>query len=485
MIQVLVFVSNPRRLLMELTRILQVTINEMIPNLAFCVAVLCDGGSNTNYEPSSLENAHLAVLSGENGLIERCSKGLDFDAGEGPQSAVEIRRKFHIWIPPSGLRMTGYHVFLSYRWTGVDRQHLGFDEDLTMGIFQKLSMDALIGPHKEEVNVFLDKQRLQPARDFQSDFADALLSSSLPVIVMSSAALLKMVSLEASSFIDNLLLEWTIIADLKASGVIKHCLVVLFGAHNKLAGSCADVLGDIFEQKVTHVLEAVEGDQSYDKARRTLFSVPNLDSKTIFELLPNVAVKRINDKARSILQEHEMPVSPGLDSRSVRDVVDSLRYSLGVKAWEQAKNGNSSHVNEEVLRAVIKCCSDTVCSVLEQDKPLCPRAAHAASSAAAAQGDHVMGGGDSAVPSQQQECTGTEDAIIRRLVDVLARAEIAPIPKRQQFAQALYGIGITNQQQLKDSVVGESPDVDLESQDVGMNRIQKKALMKFLTASQP
>jgi hypothetical protein len=110
-------------------------------------------------------------------------------------------------------------------------------------------------------------------------------------------------------------------------------------------------------------------------------------------VLPNAPVKRIIDKARGILQSRDMPVSPGLDSRSVREVVDAVRSSLGVEAWEQAKKVSSSHVNAEVLRAVIKCCSDEACCVLERDKPLCPRAAHAASFCTAAAAEH----GDDAV----------------------------------------------------------------------------------------
>ena len=308
-----------------------------------------------------------------------------------------------------------------------------------------------------------------------------MLSSSLPVIVMSSAALLKMVSLEASSFIDNLLLEWTIIADLKASGVIKHCLVVLFGAHNKRAGCCADVLGDIFAERVTAVLEAVEDDQNYDDARKTLSTVADLGTKNIFDVLPNVPVKRIIDKAREILRARNMPVSPGLDSRSVREVVDSLLKSLGVKAWEQAKLVTSSHANAEVLRAVIKCCSDEACAVLERDKPLCALAAHAASLSIASQVVSAAGGGVGAVLSQHQQCSDTKDAIIRRLVDILARADICPIEKRQQFAEALYDNCISNEQQLKDSVVGDNPDIDLVS-DIGMKPLQKKQLIRFLAA---
>jgi GTPase SAR1 family protein len=368
-IQILVLVCNPRRLLTELNHLVQSTIDEMIPNLSFCAAVRCDGGMNSNFEPDMIADAHLAVLTGEHGLIECCSKGKDFDAGEGPLSPVEIQRMFQLWLPPSGLLSSGYHVFLSYRWTGIDRQHWGFDEDLSMGIFQKLSMDALVGPEKEEVNVFLDKLRLQPARDFQSDFADALLSSSLPVVLMSSAALLKMAVLSTSSFIDNLLLEWTIIADLKATGVIKHCLVIFFGAHNKLASSCADVLGDIFEQKMPDVLAAVENDKTYDTVRKALAPVADLENKDIFSVLPDVAVQSINDKARCILHAHGLPVSPDISSRSVRQVVESLKLCIGVKTWEEAKKVNSSHAHEETLRVITRHCAHQICSILEKDRP--------------------------------------------------------------------------------------------------------------------
>jgi hypothetical protein len=341
-------------------------------------------------------------------------------------------------------------------------------------------MDALLGSAREEVNVFLDKQRLQPARDFQLDFVGALLASSLPVILMSSAALLKMVSLKTDSPIDNLLLEWALIADLKASGIISHCLTILFGTHNKLAGSCADVLGDIFKENMTAVLAAVKNDLNYDRARSVLASVADLDGKLIFDVLPDIAVKSINDKARCILQAHGLPVSPDIDGRSVRAVINSLKSSMGIEAWEEAKKVNSSHANEEALRVVIQHCSDKVCSILEKDMPLSATAAHAALQVHA-----VTGGGEGAAiafQQQQQPHLDSTEAIIQRLVDILARAGIVPIEKHQQFAQALYENGISNQQILRDSVLGDSPDVDLE-QDVGMNRVQKRNLLKFIAAS--
>ncbi len=85
--------------------------------------------------------------------------------------------------------------------------------------------------------------------------------------------------------------------------------------------------------------------------------------------------------------------------------------------------------------------------------------------------------------SRNQQCSDTKDAIIRRLVDILARADIFPIEKRQQFAEALYDSGISNEQQFKDSVVGDSPDIDLVS-DIGMKPFQKRQLIRFLAALQ-
>jgi hypothetical protein len=51
-------------------------------------------------------------------------------------------------------------------------------------------------------------------------------------------------------------------------------------------------------------------------------------------------------------------------------------------------------------------------------------------------------------------------------------------------AEALDDSGISNEQQLKDSVMGDSPDIDLVS-DIGMKPPQKRHLMSFLAALQP
>ena len=111
-------------------------------------------------------------------------------------------------------------VVWSYQWTG------SFDEDLAISLFNNLS-DDVFGSSSREINVLLDKRWLQDGRNIQDDFADALVKTSVPVVVLSTASLQHMVYLTADSVIDNLLLEWTLIVELLDSRTITHCLPVV------------------------------------------------------------------------------------------------------------------------------------------------------------------------------------------------------------------------------------------------------------------
>jgi hypothetical protein len=134
-------------------------------------------------------------------------------------------------------------------------------------------------------------------------------------------------------------------------------------------------------------------------------------------------------------------VSPGLDSRSVREVVDSLKSSLGVKAWEQAKTVTSSHANAEVLRAVIKCCSDEVCSVLERNKPVCPRVAHAALFSTATHAVSSAGGDVSAMLSTPPPPQAPLDGPVAVLRTMLTLHDVSLVPYASVIHSAL---GITS-----------------------------------------
>jgi hypothetical protein len=229
MIQLLVMVQNPRKLVIEMSRLVQLVINEMIPSLGFISAVFDDGGCGQNFQRSSVETAHLLSLS----QAIKCISSGDIvhvnNATNTFLSATAARALLAPWVPPAGLR-DSYDVFLSYRWTG------SFDEDLTLGLFNNLSEEVL-GSSGREINVFLDKRRLQD--NFQDDFADALLKSSVPVVILSTASLQRMMTLNTNSGIDNLLLEWTLIVELLQSKTITHCLPVIIGTYNPSATSCA------------------------------------------------------------------------------------------------------------------------------------------------------------------------------------------------------------------------------------------------------
>ena len=354
-IQLLVTVENPRKLVSEMSRLVQLVISEMIPSLSFIVAVFDDGSSRQNFQRASVETAHFVSLSqavkciSSGGIVHLNSATNTF------LSAADARVLLQRWIPPTGLRDC-YDVFLSYRWTG------SFDEDLTLGLFNNLSEDVF-GSSGREINVFLDKRRLQDGRNFQDDFADALLKTSMPVVILSTAALQRMVKLTADSAIDNLLLEWTLIVELLDSKTIEHCLPIIIGTYNPSAPSCAAVIADFFKDEV----KAADGSVFYS----------GIDS------LPNVSVTSIVSKVRLMLQQHQLPESPGLSSHTVRSVVKHLSLHQAVfasKLFQDAKFQDvpASHAKEEVTRTVVEHCSGKVRALLEDIEALKLQALQAA-----------------------------------------------------------------------------------------------------------
>jgi len=338
MIQVLVLVETPVALLENLTRLLQVSISELIPNLAFCTAVPLAGSPS---DSGCLADAQFAVLSGTNGVLECSKHNRDFNAGDGSLlSGAQLHDRFGIWLPPSGLRAR-YDVFLSYRWTGK------IEDDLTLGLFNNLSADVL--GSGRGIDVFLDKRRLEDGRNFQDDFADALLKSQFPVVIMSSEALKRMAKLEAGSDIDNLLLEWTLILELLELKKFNLCLPILIGTYNQSAPTCADAISSFFADRV------ILADRS---------EIRQIDS------LPDVPISSIVEKVRSLLGQHGLSETPQLSCRTVRDVVKRLSLQQGVKTWELVQEPKllacpASSVKDEVTRAVIGHCAPKIRSILD------------------------------------------------------------------------------------------------------------------------
>ena len=253
-------------------------------------------------------------------------------------------------------------VVLSYRWTG------SFNEDLTLTLFNNLS-DDVFGSSSREINVFLDKRRLQDGRNFQDDFADALVKASMPVVVLSTASLQRMVYLKADSVIDNLLLEWTLIVELLDSRTITHCLPVVIGTYNPSVPNCSGIIADFFSD----VVKAPNGSVFYSG----------------ISSLPDVSVASIVHRVRLLLRQHHLPESSRLDSHTVRSVVQHLSHHQAVftsKLFEEPRFRDvpASHAKEEVTRTVVEDCRRKIISMLESIEAAKARQCQAAAAAAAA-----------------------------------------------------------------------------------------------------
>jgi hypothetical protein len=299
---------------------------------------------------------HFAILSGSNGILQCSQQNRDFNAGDGSiYSAVQLRQRFGLWLPPSGLKAR-YDVFVSYRWTGK------IDDDLALGLFNNLDSHLLACGRK--IDVFLDKRRLQDGRNFQDDFANALLNSQLPVVVMSTEALKRMATLEAGSGIDNLFLEWTLITELLELRKINECLPILIGTFNESASTCADSISNFFSKTRMVTKFGFLGFKGFSC---------EVSQQTVEEM-PDIVVSSVVAKTRSILGQHGLSESPELSRRTVRDVLRKLSLHQAVKTWDLVKSPKLSacaacSVKNEVMGALIEHCASRIRSMLDGIDP--------------------------------------------------------------------------------------------------------------------
>ena len=258
---------------------------------------------------------HLVMLKGRGGLEERLTTGPPRDLPLAPRrriSPVEARALFGRWLPPQGLRPF-YHVFVSYRWGA-------HDSELVDGIFSRLCVIILVGGR--EIHVFVDRKRLEDARDFSTDFATGLINSRVAVPIVSYAALERMFALTAESNVDNVLLEWTLIKELMDMGHLVYCLPVMLG-------------------KVTP--DATDGE-----------FVSNLFALGALDRLPEVVCVKVADRVKELLEANGMTPSASLHTSTVRDVVKRITRALGVLGWdvnnpggESSSHGGASRMHSE------------------------------------------------------------------------------------------------------------------------------------------
>ena len=142
-------------------------------------------------------------------------------------------------------------------------------------------------------------------RRFDYDFMRALCNSSGAVPIVSKDAIKRMCSIRSDSSEDHVLMEWTLILELQASGSCKFCIPVVIGA----------VATDLDAPTIANFFD---GDP--------LSSLPDV-----------VAEKSVNEVEQFLLSAGYTP-SQQLRLRSVRETVRLLLKNMAIFTWEALAN---------------------------------------------------------------------------------------------------------------------------------------------------
>ena len=303
--QLIIRVDTPFLVVERMLALMQVAVAKMMPSLHFVLAVDQNGGICKDGVVPTFEG-HLVLLDGIGGLEERlmASPSADIKVAPGKHlSAVRAREIFYAWLTPRGL-INDYHVFLSYRWND-------FDTELVKAMFANFYVSVISGGR--QVQVFLDRNRLEEGRIFATDFSKALINSLVAVPIVSHAALDRMFSLKTDSNIDNVLLEWLLIVEMYASGHLKYCLPIMIGKVN-------------------------------EKAQDGNF-ISNLFADKTIDQLPDIVCTKVADRVEELLLANQMTPTASLRTYTVRGVVQKITGALGISAWDvnDAAGASSSH----------------------------------------------------------------------------------------------------------------------------------------------
>ena len=175
------------------------------------------------------------------------------------------------------------------------------DTLLVDGLFHMLSHE-LVANQNRQVQVFLDRRRLQTGRNFKTDFSVAAMNSTVMVLIVSKAALVKMLSLQAESE-DNVLLEWTLALQLIAIKQLHFCIPVM--------------IGEVMEEQAL---------------------ITNLFQDGILEKLPDIVSTATTKQVEALLRSNGFEPSPDLHTLTVRGTVKKVLEGLGVATWDVASS---------------------------------------------------------------------------------------------------------------------------------------------------
>ena len=204
-------------------------------------------------------------------------------------SLHDILRDFDCWLNLSNKAREWYDIFLSYCWGA-------FDSDIVTQVFDAMTNYA-VGTENRRIHVFLDKRRLQKGKEFDREFAKALVNSSVVIPIVSEDALYRMSHEFNPASCDNVLLEWMTTLELMHSQSGK----------SKVQLACPIMIG--------HIEQTAD---MYDGIIEDLFKSEN------YLNLPSVVPSKTIEVAKALLRDNDITPSGEFDNYTVKSFVEAF-----------------------------------------------------------------------------------------------------------------------------------------------------------------
>ena len=258
-----------------------------------------------------------------------------FGPREFKLGVAEVAVMFAVWLVQLATTKGPYDMFFSYRWNDLD--------SLFTAMFVDHCQIYVIGEQDPRpLRIFLDNRSLEMGLDFQRSFVGALVQSTVVTMVVSHAALLRMIT-HNSSEVDNLLLEWLCAKYCFERGIIQRILPVFFGRQLPLD---ATHLGGSFFEAYHDGLTPQTGEATTILQRLSDHVVAHATVAKAVELLTAVGCWQLPTPTSTPSHPHgdssgsgsvavgslPPPSVFGLSSFSVRAIVQSIAACNGIFA---------------------------------------------------------------------------------------------------------------------------------------------------------
>uniref|UniRef100_A0A7S4BYV9 C-terminal of Roc (COR) domain-containing protein n=1 Tax=Chrysotila carterae TaxID=13221 RepID=A0A7S4BYV9_CHRCT len=279
--------------------------------LRFLIAV--PGATNSYVELDTLSNTSSASV-------------MYIDGIPGATTLQTLGTLLGPWLPPPH-PPENFDVMLSYRWGPTD-------SELADALYDWLSATHV---GNRAMVVFQDKRRLQDGERFDFAFMRAMLSSRVCCPIISLDALARMVFLDANSPVDNVLLEWSLALHLHEQYGLR-VIPILQGPREQLPdGAAGWRITDLFATRPPKLRADLKGYEVNKKG------VPIADDRSIFNRVPNVQVRSINERLDEFCSRYNLRLVP--NHRTPHQVVHEVTHFLGLLLWQLQSNTSAPHTS--------------------------------------------------------------------------------------------------------------------------------------------